>query len=414
MAAAVAAGPSYHVIYNFTGQHDQPGFLGEMSPGVFYTIVAPEAVVSVTVQGALATLASFPTGSVVGSFPASGGNGLLYSSIGEATISSGYVFSMSIGGGGVHNYPAWGAFPSFSGNLPDGKLFGLVYDFTVGPWYLGTSDLQGNVTTFYQFPTYDRPNVPILGADGNYYGVDASYAANYNGILYKVTPSGAFTQVAALPFIPTAYAGEGVVLQATDGNFYGIQSIGLGCGGQKGGIYKITPAGQYSLLYNAGCHIVNDLIQASDGNLYGVTQGGVIFSLTTSGAYKNVFVMNGYDGLCPCTLMQGHDGVLYGATSGGGTTGGGVIFALDLGLPAPQPQALRFYPPSGPVGTAVRIWGYNLLESTVAFNGVPATTVRHSGPNYVWANVPTGATTGPITVTTAGGTSTTKASFAVE
>ena len=220
--------------------------------------------------------------------------------------------------------------------------------------------------------------------------------------------------MAALPFIPTAYVGQGVVLQATDGNFYGIQSIGLGCGGQKGGVYKLTPAGQYTLLHSFGCHIVNDLIQASDGNLYGVTQGGRFFSLTTSGVYKDVFQMTGYDGIGPCWLMQGHDGVLYGATSGGGTTGSGVIYALDLGLPAPQPQALRFYPPSGAVGTPVRIWGYNLLESTVAFNGVPATTVRHSGPNYVWANVPIGATTGPITVTTAGGTGTTKASFTVE
>ena len=51
MAVAVAAAPSYHVIYNFTGIYNQPGFLGEMSPGVFYAIVAPEAVVSVTVQG---------------------------------------------------------------------------------------------------------------------------------------------------------------------------------------------------------------------------------------------------------------------------------------------------------------------------------------------------------------------------
>jgi len=156
------------------------------------------------------------------------------------------------------------------------------------------------------------------------------------------------------------------------------------------------------------------LIQASDGNLYGVTQAGLIFSLTTSGIYNNVFLMNGYDGLCPCWLMQGSDGAFYGTTEGGGTTGGGVVFALDLGLPAPKPQALRFSPQSGAVGTPVRIWGNNLLKSTVAFNGVPATSVRHSGPNYVWANVPIGATTGPITVTTAGGSSTTKAEFTVE
>jgi hypothetical protein len=97
-----------------------------------------------------------------------------------------------------------------------------------------------------------------------------------------------------------------------------------------------------------------------------------------------------------------------------GSTGGGTIFAVDLGLPKPAPQALRFHPERGPAGTKVRIWGYNLLESSVQFNSVSAASLDQSGPNYVWATVPTGATTGPITVTTPAGTSITTASFKVE
>jgi hypothetical protein len=50
----------------------------------------------------------------------------------------------------------------------------------------------------------------------------------------------------------------------------------------------------------------------------------------------------------------------------------------------------------------------------VNFNGVPATAVSDSGANYVWATVPSGAASGPITVTTPGGTITTRASFTVE
>jgi hypothetical protein len=210
------------------------------------------------------------------------------------------------------------------------------------------------------------------------------------------------------------------VLQGMDGNFYGIQPTGLGCAGnnQHGGVYKLTPSGQYTLLHDFGVcgkAVVNSLIEGSDGKLYGVTSGNsLIFSLTTAGAYKEVFQLNGANGMCDCGLLQGSDGIIYGAAAGGGTTGAGVIFALDLGLSPPQPQAREFTPKSGAVGAPVRIWGYHLLEASVAFSGVPASEVRHAGPNYVWANVPAGATTGPITVTTPGGVSTTTASFTVE
>jgi hypothetical protein len=49
----------------------------------------------------------------------------------------------------------------------------------------------------------------------------------------------------------------------------------------------------------------------------------------------------------------------------------------------------------------------------VTFNGVAAASASNSGANYVGAIVPSGATTGPITVTTPGGTST-AASFTVQ
>jgi uncharacterized repeat protein (TIGR03803 family) len=118
--------------------------------------------------------------------------------------------------------------------------------------------------------------------------------------------------------------------------------------------------------------------------------------------------------LCTCILTQGSDGIIYGTALGGGPGGFGLIFALDAGLPIPKPRALRIAPETGAVGTQVTIWGYNLLGASVTFNGVQATTVSNSGPNYVLATVPTGATTGPVTVTTLGGTSTPRATFHVK
>ncbi|MGC9948573.1 MAG: IPT/TIG domain-containing protein [Bryobacteraceae bacterium] len=80
----------------------------------------------------------------------------------------------------------------------------------------------------------------------------------------------------------------------------------------------------------------------------------------------------------------------------------------------PQPRAQHFEPPSGPVGTKVRIWGYNLFGASIEFNGAPGTSVYNSGSNYVWATVPAGATTGPIAIATPGGTATTLTNFTVE
>jgi hypothetical protein len=45
---------------------------------------------------------------------------------------------------------------------------------------------------------------------------------------------------------------------------------------------------------------------------------------------------------------------------------------------------------------------------------VAANNVTNSGANYVLATVPSGAATGPITVTTPGGAYTTKTNFTVQ
>lgn len=107
-------------------------------------------------------------------------------------------------------------------------------------------------------------------------------------------------------------------MQATDGNFYGIQPQGPGCNpdNQPGAVFKLTPSGQFSILHDFGpCNTVNSLIEGSDGKLYGAAQAdSVLFSLTTSGVYKPLFQMNGANGLCPCYLLEGSDGIIYGST----------------------------------------------------------------------------------------------------
>ena len=165
------------------------------------------------------------------------------------------------------------------------------------------------------------------------------------------------------------------------------------------------------------------MIEGSDGNLYGATLGAItnggysqLFRISKSGQFAIVYDMSNLavDGACGCSLVQGSDGIIYGTAVGGGKYNGGLYFALDAGLPKPAPRAQSFNPRSGAVGTRVLIWGTNLLSASVEFNGVAATAVSNSGSNYVWATVPAGATTGPITVTTPGGTVTTHARFTVQ
>jgi len=314
--------------------------------------------------------------------------------------------------------PALNIVPALTQNLPDGRLLGLGPDGSYN-WHVVTSDLRGTVTSVAQFPSTDRLENVIYASDGNYYGVVEALNAS-TGYVFRATSSGSLTTLYNFPtgtftaYLPTP------LLQADDGNLYGAATSG-GANG-TGMIYRVTLNGQFTLLHSfeKGTlpHGPISLIEASDGNLYGVAQNdkleGQIFRMSKSGGYVVIYQMSGPDGNPPCWLVQGSDGIIYGIAHAGGSTGEGAVFALDAGLQKPKPTAQHFQPKSGAVGTEVRIWGYNLLSASVAFNGAAATTVSNSGSNYIIATVPAGATSGPITVTTPGGSATPRVSFTVQ
>jgi uncharacterized repeat protein (TIGR03803 family) len=321
--------------------------------------------------------------------------------------------------GSLINYPSDGLVTWLAGNLPDGTLFGTATNHTTAAQFLVKSDTQGNVTTFYQFPgTYipATPASPIYASDGNFYGV--AWNPFGSGVyVYRVTPTGSGATLCELPTNSVAYTTDVPLIQANDGNFYGVTPVG---GSNYGSLYRLTPAGQYTLLYSfpkGPSAFPMALLQGSDGNLYGASlgrEGSALWRVTLSGQYTLVHTMTPNEGGCPCNLIQGSDGIIYGAAGNYGPLGYGSIFALNAGLPKPAPQPLEFGPRHGAAGTRIRIWGYNLLQPSVSFGGVAAASVSSSGPNYVWATVPTGAVTGPITVTTPGGTAPTPVSFYVE
>src|SRR3989475_10710570 len=78
------------------------------------------------------------------------------------------------------------------------------------------------------------------------------------------------------------------------------------------------------------------------------------------------------------------------------------------------PTITSFTPTSGPVGTLVTISGMNFTGATaVTFNGVKGDPFTVTSATAIQDTVPAGATTGPLSVTTAGGTATSTSSFTV-
>ena len=163
-------------------------------------------------------------------------------------------------------------------------------------------------------------------------------------------------------------------------------------------------------------------MQGTDGNLYGTTYGGgvgcnyfgcgTVFRITPTGVLTTLYsfcqLTNCSDGEIPTAgLLQATDGVFYGTTQQGGQNNDGTIFSLNTGL-APFVSFIRN---PAKVGQQFGILGYGLTgTTTVSFNGTPANFKAQSDTLLI-ATVPTGATTGYITVTTPSGTLTSNVPF---
>ncbi len=98
-------------------------------------------------------------------------------------------------------------------------------------------------------------------------------------------------------------------------------------------------------------------------------------------------------------------------TAPGGLATSSSNFTVVSGTPAPV--ITSFSPTSGTVGTSVTINGTNFNSaSVVTFNGTSASFTLNSNIK-ITATVPSGATTGPIRVTTPGGTAISSSNFTV-
>jgi uncharacterized repeat protein (TIGR03803 family) len=213
---------------------------------------------------------------------------------------------------------------------------------------IGVSCGPASLSTLYSFGDAPDGQWPVAGAiqgsDGNLYGTTPNGGANGAGTVFRITPAGEETVLWSFGADSDGSTPQGGLIQGSDGNFYGTTFNGGAY--ENGTVFQITPAGSETVLWSFGGTDTDgqlpsgNLLQASDGNFYGMTAGGgaghvgTLFRLTPSGTMTVLISFNA-DNVGPAApygngLIQGRDGNLYGLTAYGGPDGLGTIFKTTL------------------------------------------------------------------------------------
>ncbi len=207
----------------------------------------------------------------------------------------------------------------------------------------------------------------IQASDGNFYGTTDSGGINVPlcegggiafapgcGTVFKITPSGKLTTLYRFCSFPNCADGQfpiGGVIEAADGNFYGMTTFG---GNEScsytdacGTVFKISPSGDLTTLYTFcvqtnctdGVQPAGALVQASGTTFYGTTtdgganSAGTVFKITRTGEFTSLHSFDySQDGSQPLAgLTVAKDGRFYGTTCCGGSGGNssyGTIFRI--------------------------------------------------------------------------------------
>ena len=304
-----------------------------------------------------------------------------------------------------------GAYPfSPPTQASDGNFYGVTYGPSTGTFYQMTPG--GTLKMLYDFSVpgkSQQPYGPLLqGPDGYLHGEVLNAGAHAGGAIIKISTKGKETDLYALTPLNDGFGSQGGVIQGSDGNYYGCTDTGGLY--NWGTAYKVTSKGVYTVLRHFGATGSSDgvnclvgLVQATDGNIYGVQpldlthKKGVIFKLDGNGAYSVLYYFDGTVGATPTSaLFQNTNGLLYGLTNGGGigNPGQGVIYSFNIGA---KPFA-RLELTSGHSGDSIGIFGQGFLTATgVTFGGVSATFTA-AGDNYMTVTVPSDGKSGSVVV----------------
>jgi uncharacterized repeat protein (TIGR03803 family) len=267
----------------------------------------------------------------------------------------------------------------------------------------------------------------VFGPDGSLYGTTlfggvVGCGDSGCGTVFNLRPSARACTTALCPWTETVlhrFSGDpdGNYPEFSDvifnqmGNLYGVTYDG-GTGG-LGTVYQLTPSGSgwtESVLYgfpgrgNDGV-FPNAVTLDNAGNLYGTTfngglsNDGTVFEMTYSvgiGWTENLLYsfQNGNDGSLPIAgLIFDQSGNLYGATTNGGSGGGGTVFELTPSGGGWKYTLLYSFTGGyrcGPVGNLVMDGAGNLYGTTVCDGTNQAGNVfklTPSGPTWTYTSL---------------------------
>jgi uncharacterized repeat protein (TIGR03803 family) len=181
--------------------------------------------------------------------------------------------------------------------------------------------------------TLDSPlysGILAQGRDGSLYGTTPSGGTLGFGGVFKITPTGTYSVI--YNFDGTAHGKtprSGLTL-GRDGNFYG--TTWQGGTSNYGNIFQITAAGVLTVLHNFsytdGGNPYSPPVQSTDGDYYGTTEAGgtgsgTVYKITSSGSFTSLHSFSFSECSTPVApLIQGTDGNFYGTCPAGGTAGG--------------------------------------------------------------------------------------------
>ncbi len=309
----------------------------------------------------------------------------------------------------------------------DGNFYGITYAGGTGDngsFFVMTP--AGSVTTLYSFCTSSSPTCAdgelpvdlIQGSDGDFYGTTSEGGTGGQGTIFKFDSAGTLTTLYTFCSQGTPCTDGGdpaLLIQGSDGNFYGTSEGGPN---GQGTIFKLTPSGTLTTLYNfcsqggTACTDGSEpliLVQGSDSNFYGTTQtggsgqsvnyiqgsggsaplngAGTIFKLTASGQLSTLYTFcqggtnaaDCTDGTVPNDLVEGADGNFYGTTQYGGT---GAYANFALGGPSNGGGTAFKITPSGTFSTI-----YNFCSQTNCEDGgEPLDLIEGSDGNFYGVN----------------------------
>ena len=291
-------------------------------------------------------------------------------------------------------------FDGANGSHPSGRLVqgkdGDFYGTTLQGGVRGDGTVfklspAGTATTLFSFGAYGENGGQSTngwepcgglteGKDGNSYGTTTGTGFSGNGTVFKITPNGKLTTLAAFNETNGSQPVSEVV-EGTDGSFYGTTTQGgpkhngttfkLSADGiltapasfhsdttglpfpllikeASGDIYGTDNRPAFRVNSNSVLSGVGWLLQAKDGNCYGTTFAGnadgtqfgfgTVFRISRDGLRTTLVSFNRTNGANPLPdLVQSREGIIYGVTTSGGIYNQGTVFRLQL-TQSPSPQ----------------------------------------------------------------------------